>query len=389
MANGFGNAIFAGFKQGEDIRQSGARQRAQQLGLDQKAMDNQRLEAEKNRFLERSNLESMVQGALEFSAITGNDVQAQNNFLKRRVQEIQSRGGNPQDTLELLNMNPEQRKQIVQGVIQIGERAGILQPKAPLKQETTTLIKNLEAQGLIKGTPEFREAIQRQLGKPTGTTVQVDLGKSEQIERGEIGKVQARRYEKVVEAGENARNTLAALDQLDNIDVNKGIFEPAKVELARVLSGLGFDEKAKQLANVATAQSFNAVSERLVNEVLNTAKGPQTDQDAERARKTIAQLSDDPRAAAFKNDAMRALALRKIEQQEFIEDRVDRGQTFSQAVREWNKFKKETPSLGAIIQGVNNDLPIFVFQYRNIQRKINPNITEEEILDKWRRLNGR
>lgn len=389
MAN-FTESLFRGIKQGEDIAQAPTRSRSQQLGLQRQELGLEQGRAEQQRFLEDSNFQSIVDGALQFSAINPNDTTAQNTFLNKRVQEIQGRGGDPRDTLELLQMNPQQRQQTVQGVLRIGEQKGLIKGQTQQRQDLTTMARGLIEEGFKPNTPEFQAELTRRRTAKKSPLVTVQTGdqalKPQDVEfQKALGKQQASRFGNIVKEGEDARNTIAALDQLDNIDVSKGLFQPAKVELARVLQGFGVD--SSEIADVANAQAFNAVSTKLVNEVLNAAKGPQTDQDAARARKTIASLSDDPRAAGFKNDALRALALRKVEQQEFIEKEIDSHGNFSRAISAWNKFKKETPSLGSIVSK-SSGLPVFFFQFQEFQRQTKPNITDAEILENWQVING-
>lgn len=84
-------------------------------------------ERELQRFTERSNLESMVRGALDFQRIT--DPEEQDNFLLQRISAIKARGGDPRDTIELFNTPRGQRQQVAQNVIEIGERFGVIKPR--------------------------------------------------------------------------------------------------------------------------------------------------------------------------------------------------------------------------------------------------------------------
>ena len=80
-----------------------------------------------------------------------------------------------------------------------------------------------------------------------------------------------------------------------------------QANLANVLAGLGIaPESAKQLA--ANAQTFKAAAGTRLWEVLNQAKGPQTEGDAQRAADTFAKLSNVADANQFILDVMRANA---------------------------------------------------------------------------------
>lgn len=118
-------------------RGAALQQQAQQQALTQGqqafGLQQQQQQAELERFADRQNLSSMVQGALQLQNIT--DPAQQEAFIRKRISDIQDRGGDPRDTAELLGMNPQQRQQALQNVIGIGERFGIVKPGPQPKTE--------------------------------------------------------------------------------------------------------------------------------------------------------------------------------------------------------------------------------------------------------------
>lgn len=190
----------------QQIAQQPQRDRLLGLQLQGRELSNQQQQAQIARFTEESNLRSMVQGALSFQQV-GDDPEQQNLFLNKRINEITRRGGDPSDTLELLQTPAAQRGQVIENVLNIGRQRGIISQKtqprfaAPFAAETTggesvflqqdpttgglsqvqefrpttktekgqqqtTLVRNLIAQGLEPGTPAFQAAIQTQLQRP-------------------------------------------------------------------------------------------------------------------------------------------------------------------------------------------------------------------------------
>ena len=123
MANGIAQSFIGG--RGAALQQVAQQQQtargAQQFGLQQQSQ-----QAELDRFTNEDNLKSMVQGALQIQNIT--NPMEQDAFLNRRIQEITARGGDPRDTIELLQTPPEQRKSVIDNVIGIGERFGVIKP---------------------------------------------------------------------------------------------------------------------------------------------------------------------------------------------------------------------------------------------------------------------
>ena len=305
------------------------------------------------------------------------------SFLEKNIEEVGARDGNPADSIAGLNLLREGRfDEFDQGVNQIvvaGRAQKLLAPAAVVKQ--TTLERNLLAAGLKRGTPEFKAAVLKAI-EPSRTVI----GSGEKAESKALGKLRAERFGSIQETADRATTLLDNLNQLDAIDVSKGAFEPIKASFAAVIEGFGVD--ASGIANAAGAQSFNALSSKLVNEVLNAASGPQTDQDAVRARSTMASLGDTPAAAVFKNNTLRAVALRQIEQRDFVADQLDSDKNLSQANKAWREFKRDTPSLSSIVKGPDG-LPFFFFQFKERARQIRSDMTDQEVLNAWRKVHGK
>jgi hypothetical protein len=245
-------------------------------------------------------------------------------------------------------------------------------PKVAAK---TSAEKNAIAVGLTPGTPEFVDFITKAVTKPS-TIIQ----KGQTAEEIALAKLGVKRFSDVQQAADGATKLLENLDQLASIDVESGALEPAKATLAAIIEGFGLD--ASGIANATNAQAFNAVSGRLVNEVLNAATGPQTDQDATRARKTIASLGDTPGALVFKNASLKAVALRQIDQRDFINERLDSGDTLRQANKRWRAFKNKTPSLSSVVK--KDGLPMFFYQFKESAKQRRPGISDDEIIKAWR-----
>lgn len=330
--------------------------------------------------------EGRKQEALDFSFKLRNAPYEQRPALiKARAERLQAMGRNADDTLELLGLS-EQDQNTSLDMVQVAalspeKRIELMQGDKP-----TTLQKNLMAAGLKPGTPEYQQAIMTSIMKPS-SQVSVSLGQ-EGEERKKIAGVQAERFRNIITQGEAAGKTLASLDQMEALDLTQtGALEPYKAGFASVVKDLGFDNIANQIADVTNAQSLQAVSGRLVQDVLNAATGPQTDQDAARAAKTITNLGDDPKAGQFKLNSLRALSLRTKQRSDFISQKIDEGMTFSKANQEWNKFASDTPNISSSVKDPSTGLPLFFYQFESVARRNNPNATREQILATWRSIN--
>ncbi len=253
------------------------------------------------------------------------------------------------------------------------------------KQSLTSIQKNLIATGLKEGTPEFQRAVSNQLNKSSAPTVNIS-NVGETTEQKERAKLRAKRWGDIQDTADKAGSRRALLNQLKNIDVKTGALEPGKVAIASVIEGFGID--ASRIANVANAEAYTAVSNTLVNEVLNAASGAQTEDDARRAMKNIANLGDTPKGAEFKINSLLAITHRDEEQSAFYSKVLDGGGSLTEARVGWNKFKKETPSLSAVVKGPGG-LPVFFYQFKESSKQRRPGISDAEIVQAWRAVNAK
>lgn len=328
------------------------------------------------------------------------------NTLNSLAAAAQAEGRPIDRYVEIANMSPAQQDLELQRMQVMG--TDIKSLTTPKEEKLTALEQQLQAAGLQPGTPEYQSAIlnkvngvlspealaqKQRIASAGSTRIENNVNSGgQQVEREELAKIDAKEYGRVLEKAEASQETLDNLNQLQSIDVETGALEPAKVALASIVEGFGVD--ASSIANVRNAEAFNSVSDRLVNNVLNKAKGPQTEQDAARARNTIASLKDTPGGKEFKINAMKALALRDIEMADFIKNEMDRQaergeiKSYSNARSEWNKFKRETPLLSNSVKNPSTGLPVFFYEFRDNARRKRPNVTDEEIINAWRQVNG-
>ena len=208
----------------------------------------------------------------------------------------------------------------------------------------------------------------------------VRMGAGEKAEDVESAKLDARFYNGLLDKADEADTTIAQVRQMQSIDVDTGALEPAKARLAAIAEGFGLN--ASGLANATNAQAFNAISNRLVNQVLNLAKGPQTEGDAQRARSTIASLGNTPEARRFVENTMLAAAYRTREMADYIAERRDDGERIRDARMAWRKYTRTTQNQSDHRKGPDG-LPLFFFQFKENARAKRPGISDQEIIDIW------
>ncbi len=302
-------------------------------------------------------------------------------IIQRQATELTRQGRNPKDTLGLLGLTPEEQdislKTVELAALSAKERgtAALAQQKvtaagvAAERRLTapTTAQRDLIAEGLQPGTPEFQRALQEKRRKPV-------------FERA-LGKLEAKDLQELREKAEKAEEELSQLDILGNIDVNTGALEPIKLGLASFVEGFGVNASA--IANTAAGQSFVAESGKAVLRVLERQKGPQTDDDRRQIAKTIARLGNVPRANTFITDAARAFARRTVDERDFFDNFLAENNTLTGAARAWNLFKRNTPMVSKRVR-TPEGLPVFFFKFRDRVKEANPQASEAEILQAWR-----
>ena len=322
----------------------------------------------------------VVEGAA-FALASDNPV----GFLINRRDQLRSQGIDSFQTDQAIRAFQEEGdeagREMLRGVVTVGEKLGIIEGASP--EKLTTLEKNLVAGGLERGSPEFKQAVLENIFKPTNVT-KVSVG-SDTAEQKAIGAVRGKQFERIIKSADAADQQLSTIRQIENIDVETGSLEPLKLGVAKIANAFGIN--ASGISDVANAEALNALTTRMVNDVLNSASGPQTDQDAERARKAIRGLSDSQKGGQFKISMLKSIALRNSERRDFIESRLDEGDNLSRATKAWREFAKKNPVVSS--KTGDDGLPVLFHQYEEGLKERNPEITRGEALRAWRDFNNR
>ena len=264
------------------------------------------------------------------------------------------------------------------------DQAKIAQLQTPKVASKTSLEKNLEASGLVPGTPEFQQAVAKNLSKPS---TQVNIGGEAGSFSKALGTQNAKTFGTVNEQRDTAIEANQSLSVLENIDVNTGALEPAKQAIASFGKAFGID--TSKLANVSAGEAFNAEAQRIVLSVKASQKGPQTDKDEATIRKTVAGLGNTTEGNQFIIDSARALNNRRIERADFYDNFIQsndgkftdpQGKSANSA---WAEFKRSTPMVSANLR-TPQGLPVFFYRFEQDVRQANPDASQAEILEAWR-----
>jgi len=164
--------------------------------------------------------------------------------------------------------------------------------------------------------------------KPNGANVEFKMPAQESAFAKEIGKEEAATYNAQRNKAVSSQQALNSIDALDSVLANVSTGKPQEA-YGKLAQWVGAPEGAEYQATQAL------VAER-VNEILNAAKGPQTDQDAERARAQIPNIGTDPRARKVVFDYIRKKA----------KNEVDLFDDMSTHVQKNNSLRGYKPSVG-------------------------------------------
>lgn len=171
----------------------------------------------------------------------------------------------------------------------------------------TTAQKNAVAAGLQPGTPEYNAYIRDSSKKPS-TTVNVQAPGQNYVKPfdQELAKADVEMFKGAREQANNANSMLQSVNALEDVLSQTSTGKPQEM-YGKLAQYFGAPEGA-------TYQAQQALVNKQVNEILNAAKGPQTEGDAQRAREQIPNMGTDPRARQVVMDFIRKGAQAKIDE---------------------------------------------------------------------------
>ena len=236
-----------------------------------------------------------------------------------------------------------------------------------------------QSEQLMQGLSTVSDATRRPL-------VEQHLHPGSKAEEIEGAKMDVRWAEGALERATASDDILQNLDQLSAMDLQTGALEPWKARFASVAHGFGLTRFADQISKIETVEGFRSISNRMVNAMLNLAKGPQTEGDAQRARETQAQLGNTQLGNKFIIALARSSAMAAKELAAFIDDRRAEGMRIGQARREWRKYAN-FPRISPTRKDADG-LPVFFFDFKNYARKTNPSYSDADIVEAWKEYNA-
>jgi len=298
--------------QAEQLQQSGLARSLLQERIGQGQIEQQQAEIE--RFTERTNLESVFNGAIQASRFT--DEASQNQFLEARIAEGQRQGRDMRDSIDLLRTPFPQRAEILRDTIELGFQQGqgrrpprAPQPSTPAALQRFTGLDEAGNPATFSFDPRTRETVNlgitpvpkagtfTQVRDPvTGEiTFQTGTGQAPQDPTFQVGKKLARDLQKEIITAEIQLSNLDAIGE--NIDdsfltfrgATKSFFlnlaDKAEIDLSPeqlkfVGDRVSFRNDVKQFFNryrkeITGAAAAEKELKDLQNSIVNIDLGPQ------------------------------------------------------------------------------------------------------------------
>lgn len=347
------------------------------------------------------------------------------NYVNQYAEQRLNQGLDAKDEMEFVNrirgiQTPEQLQEAVRELDMVRSRAvrsGLM--SAPEQAAPHTNIKILE-DGTAAGYNPLTGAYERLPG-PEGAKFQqggqnINVNTAPPAPTGAFFTSAVENANETLssfrDAATGAQSRLPAIRTLKSIDIESGFGANARLGLARATNAIFGDGAGDVfMGDVPAAEAFQALSQKMVNEELNLAKGPQTEGDAIRARQTVASLDKAPAANRFLLNYYEGLATREIERDRFFQRYMNIDPTqpdqaglaaFREAEQAWLEFKEKTPlvarvrSDGTVVSAdPNTAIPMTYYEYekrfmqKNSERLQGMTMKEkrEAAQQAWRKVN--
>jgi hypothetical protein len=309
-------------------------------------------------------------------------------LAEQRQQRLLDEGRDPRHTAQQLQWakegNFDRVNQDISADLEIAYQGDIL--KRPPVQKESAYEKQLRIAGVRPGSPEAKRLTRAKLEQQGKPNTIVQLGAKKEAEK--LSELRAGRYDEMQDRALAAEEQNAQLDALSHIDVQTGFGVQQRGQLASIINGLGGNGEALTGVDPANAQAFNAVTGKLVLDIMATQKGPQTDKDQQRIAKTLPTIANEQLANRFTLSSLKAINLRRIAQRDFYENYLYENETLKGADKAWSDFKQDTPMVSDQVKDPATGLPMFYFQFARKAREHNPNATKAQIDKAWRERAG-
>ena len=202
----------------------------------------------------------------------------------------------------------------------------------------------------------------------------------EKAENAEYGKGIVKRENEVYVKADAAKQTMAYLDLAKSSVNDNTQTSSLGTILSETANRLGVPLPDNFEAKASKAQNFNAMMGNILANKLAAQSGPQTDSDAARMERTLANLGNTPESRIFMLDSARAMSARELEEGRFYSDYRAKKGTIDGAENAWRNKISKRPLFGI---NKKSNRPVFYNQYKSVMMKANPSATEADVELEW------
>ena len=202
----------------------------------------------------------------------------------------------------------------------------------------------------------------------------------EKAENAAYGKSIVGRENKVLERAYAAKQTMAYLDLAKSSVNDNTQASSLGTILSETANRLGVPLPDNFEARASKAQNFNAMMGNILANKLAAQSGPQTDSDAKRMERTLANLGNTPESRIFMLDSARAMSARELEEGRFYSDYRAKKGTIDGAENAWRSKISKRPLFGL---NADTNRPVFYNQFVSKMRDVYPDMDPADIEKQW------
>jgi len=210
-------------------------------------------------------------------------------------------------------------------------------------------------------------------------------GKTE--EQKALAKERVRQFGVINDAALAANETMDTIQTMRTLNFDGGPGTDLKNNARKFIMAIGGSEFVN-VDEVSSVDAFTGLGFRELLNIMATQKGPQTDKDFERIQRTFAQSHNPDLTRKFLLDSAYARGARQVEMAGFYQNILESEGTLKNADRKWNAYKRSTPMLSDAVTDPETGMPVFYVDFKESLQQANPGVSDERILQEWRRLTG-
>lgn len=283
--------------------------------------------------------------------------QGENMAMNYLVNEAQRRqqAGEPIDDLVQFSQLPGDRRNLMaqRDLLQAQTIEEILKKQFPDPAKETSLIQNLRAAGIDPASPEGQELIRASITKPA---TQVNVGSQAPgggfgADQGKFAEVlatkQAEQWSKQTDLANSSDENIALAQEMVSL-LDSGLKTGAIAPLRAGVDKFTQSAFGVSLTGIdpAQAERFEAISNRLANQLRTPGEGVMTDKDFEVYKASTANLGASPEANAIALEAFRKVQERNKEKAVEMESWISKTGSLTGFTEYWNRYMKQKPLFG-------------------------------------------